>query len=481
MILCKDTEFQYLFIGRKKIKMLHNLFSFYNWKLNYTFAKIFILNTIEEQSILDLFAQVYNADNYPPIAGKILGLFLVSNQKYFTFEELTKGINASKSAVSKALKFLMDSGEVNFVTLKENKRKRHFYLDTKGYFKRFQYISDAYYMQTQLLKETIKLRNNENMEMNEFINKLIILNNDVLDYFEKKIKRINQMKKLLTLVLLCCFAVGLAQKRTYNIGMLLDNRTTEVDPLIQQMQNQIKAVVGEDANIQFSENTILVNGYDLQKAEQNYQQLLQNSDIILAFGVVNSVVVNKQTSHQKPTILFGAVNNDFNTIDLNKKTSGIRNFTYLVESESYVEDLKRLKELTGFKKVGIIIEEAFVNILPLKKTFDTELKKLDADYKLIPFKNINDITSHLDDDIDAVYVAGGFFLTDDETKKLAQTFIDKKLPSFTINNIGDVKLGIMATNQGESNIDQFFRRVALNVEGYVNGTALADMPCINRL
>ncbi|MFT4684565.1 MAG: outer membrane protein [Psychroserpens sp.] len=283
------------------------------------------------------------------------------------------------------------------------------------------------------------------------------------------------MKKLLTLLFLCCFAVGFSQKRIYNIGVLLDNHTTEIDPLIKKMQTQIKAVVGEDATIQFSENNILVNGYNLQKAEQNYNQLLSSSDIILAFGLVNSVVINKQTSHLKPTILFGAVNNDFTNINISKKTSGIRNFTYLIKSESYVEDLKKLKELTGFKKVGIIIEQSFVDILPLKETFDAELKEVGADYKLIPFKNINDITSQLDDGIDAVYLAGGFFLTDAETGQLAQTFINKKLPSFTVNGIKDVQLGIMATHQAEDNTEQFFRRIALNIESYVNGTALSNM------
>ena len=284
------------------------------------------------------------------------------------------------------------------------------------------------------------------------------------------------MKRFLIFFVYFTFiTLSFAQKRTYNIGILLDNRTEEVNPLILQMEDQIKAVVGEDANIEFSESNILVNGYNLQKAKQNYQELINRVDIILAFGVINSQVVNKQSSHQKPTILFGAVNNDFSNIDLTKKTSDIHNFTYLIESESYIEDLKKLKELTGFKKVGIVIEEAITETLPLKTTFDVELTQINADYKLIPFKNISDITSHLDDGIDAVYIAGGFFLTNAETSQLAQTLINKKLPSFTINNINDVELGIMATNQAENNLDQFFRRIALNVESYVNGTPLADM------
>ena len=33
----------------------------------------------------------------------------------------------------------------------------------------------------------------------------------------------------------------------------------------------------------------------------------------------------------------------------------------------------------------------------------------------------------------------------------------------------------MATHQAEDNTEQFFRRIALNIESYVNGTALSNM------
>ena len=103
--------------------------------------------------------------------------------------------------------------------------------------------------------------------------------------------------------------------------------------------------------------------------------------------------------------------------------------------------MKKFKELTNFKNLGIVIEKGLVEILPLKETFDKELKILEADYKLIPFNTIADITSNLEG-IDAVYMAGGFFITKEENKMLARTFIRKKLPSFTINGTDDVQDGI---------------------------------------
>ncbi|WP_460217768.1 TolC family protein [Psychroserpens sp. MEBiC05023] len=287
------------------------------------------------------------------------------------------------------------------------------------------------------------------------------------------------MKKQLVLFCFFCLTISLfAQKSDYHIGILLDNRTEQINPLLQSMQKQIIAVVGEDANIIFSENNILVNNYSIEKARENYNRLVSNNtDIILAFGVVNNEIVSKQSSYKKPTILFGAVNRDFSTIDLTKKTSGIENFTYLIESESYNEDFIKFKELTNYKNLGILVEDHMVELLPLKDTFDKEFEALDATYTLIPFKSVTDITSNLND-VDAVYLASGFFLKETEVKELAQTFIDKKLPSFTANSIKQVENGLLATNQSEDNLDQFFRRIALSVEGYVTGTPLSDMPVL---
>lgn len=285
------------------------------------------------------------------------------------------------------------------------------------------------------------------------------------------------MKKRITIIFIIIATTGLfGQKKNYHIGVLLDNRTEELEPLFVQLEEQIKAVVGEDAIINFPEKNRLTNNYNLQTAEQNYQILIDNeTDIILAFGVVNNKVLSNRSNYPKPTILFGAVNKDFNGIDITKKTSGIENFTYLIESESFLDDFKIFKELTGFKTLGIVIEKPLVDLLPLDKTFDNLFKQLEANYKLIPFNSVNDITTNLNE-IDAVYLAGGFFLTKDEIKQLASVFIEKELPSFTSLGIDEVQMGIMATNQSDGNFDQFLRRIALSVEGYVNGTPLSEMP-----
>ena len=285
-----------------------------------------------------------------------------------------------------------------------------------------------------------------------------------------------KMIKLLLAVLLFLSTFAVPQPaKEYSIGMLIDVNVPELRPLLVRMQEEIRAVVGEDAVLRFPENSILTNEYNLERAEKNYQDMLASDiDIILAFGVLNNVVVSKQKTHSKPTILFGAVNKDMVALDIERRASGIPNFTYLIASQSYRNDLTRLKELSDFRRVGIAVEAPFIEVLPIAETFDRELARLNAGYKLIPFTTIDEIIAGLND-IDALYLAGGFFLSDEDIQELSRNLIYRRLPSMTSTNIRDVENGLMASSQPAGNLNQFIRRIALSVEAYINGTPLSDL------
>ncbi|MEO1012468.1 MAG: TolC family protein [Bacteroidota bacterium] len=274
------------------------------------------------------------------------------------------------------------------------------------------------------------------------------------------------------LCLLGCLAFS-QTKETYTIGMMVDSKTQETQELLVQLQDEIKAVVGEDAIIRFPSEYFLIHNFDVSLARKNYQILLDGpTDIIIAIGAASNQVLQEQTVHGKPTIIFGSVNMDMTALDLEKKTSGIENFTYLTGVQSFQKDLETLKELSDFGSVGIAIEAPIAAELPLEKTFDRLTTAMGVTYRLIPFDSVEDIKANLEG-VDALYLAGGFFLNDAEIRDLSQTLINKGLASFTSTTPRDVELGIMGTNNGDDNLDQIFRRVALTIEAYVNGSPLS--------
>ena len=285
------------------------------------------------------------------------------------------------------------------------------------------------------------------------------------------------MKKLLLALCLLIGVICIAQqKESYQIGILTDVNQPELMPLLEELKEEIVAVVGEDAIVSFPEEFILSNDLNLEKGHQNYETLLNSEvDIILAFGLVNNGVMINQESFPKPTILFGAVNNDFLNINVQELSSGIENFTFLIASRSYVEDLATFHELTGFKNLGIVIQSPFMEVYPYEELFDKEFEKYDVSYKLISFDSYEDIVNNLEG-IDALYLAEAFYLRAEEVSDLAKLCIDLQIPSFTGTSIDHVRQGILATNESQENLSQFFRRIALSVEAHIQGEALSELP-----
>ncbi|ARV09342.1 hypothetical protein BTO05_06710 [Winogradskyella sp. PC-19] len=264
-----------------------------------------------------------------------------------------------------------------------------------------------------------------------------------------------------------------SQDKTFKIGFLLDKNSVEINELLKELSDEISAVVGEDAVLEFPEVSKLVNNFDSSTALNNYNVLVKNNtDIIIAFGVVNNAVISKIGTYQKPTIVFGALSEELLTDE--SLVSNITNYTSIVTSQSYIEDIKLLQKLASPKTIGVVVEKAFIDNLPIASTFNDISKDLNIEIKLIPFDSLSDITSNLDN-IDAVYLAGGFYLSDSEMQELANVLIEKRLPSFTSNPVKDVINGILATSHDQSELNQFFRRIALTVESILNGNALSTL------
>ncbi|QCX00607.1 hypothetical protein FGM00_11020 [Aggregatimonas sangjinii] len=286
------------------------------------------------------------------------------------------------------------------------------------------------------------------------------------------------MRRQVVLVfLLLAIAVGSAQnKKTVTIGILADEASIENAPLLEKLQNEITAVVGQDANVIFKDP--IENDFDLDTAKANYLTLEASEvDIILAFGVINNIALYQQNTYAKPVVVFGSVNSDFIKLPADQKTSGIDNIAYIIAPLSYSKDLDAFNTIYEYEKVGILVDEYLPDALPIKELFDTYFADKESTYELLTLPENGDVSSLLGD-VDAVYLAGGFALSDTAFKNLVSIINEKQLPSFSANRKQDVEKGILATNQPETNIDRFFRRIALDVESIVNGTNPSELPML---
>jgi DNA-binding transcriptional regulator GbsR (MarR family) len=140
---------------------------------------------MKKEELLERFAITYKNEGYPPLAGKIIGLFYISDEKYLTFNEITEKTGASKGAISKTLQLLLEHNRINYTTEK-NGRKRLFYLDIKGLIKFLKMIIKNYEDQNILIEECLELRTEGPTEMNEFMKSSIKFNIEILTFLNQK-------------------------------------------------------------------------------------------------------------------------------------------------------------------------------------------------------------------------------------------------------------------------------------------------------
>lgn len=278
---------------------------------------------------------------------------------------------------------------------------------------------------------------------------------------------------LLVLIFLLSINISNGQKSTVNVGFLLDNTNSEINFLLDELEKEIIAVVGEDAIISFSKSDRLVNNFNEKTAEDNYENYLSSDiDIIIAFGIVNNAILYRRQEYPKPTIIFGSLSKEL-LEGITLKTN-VENYIPIITTQSYREDLQYLVQLAKPKRVGVVLEEGYLQNSPVDSIFRSIGSDLEFEPKLISFVKLEDIILGLDD-IDALYLAGGYYLNDKEIRQLADILIEQKIPSFTANPIDDVENGILATNHDKSALEQFFRRIALSVESIINGDDLAGI------
>ena len=277
-------------------------------------------------------------------------------------------------------------------------------------------------------------------------------------------------------VLAVPFSAQAQQRESFKIGILIDTLSVEFEPLLTAIQSEIRAVVGEDARIEFPESNIRANGFSATVAEQHYQALLaDDTDLILAFGGINNRVIAGREDYPKPTILFGTINTDVIDVDLTAASSNVANFNYLFTSQSYRKDLETFLELYSYQHLAVLIDDALPNVEAVRPVFDALFASLDARYTLVSYANPEDLDVHLDT-IDGVYLAEGFLMDSTEIEALAAYLFEREIPSFTSTPSEDVALGLMATNQSEENLSVFFRRIALNVNAVISGEDLGNLP-----
>ncbi|MCL3782638.1 hypothetical protein EMN47_19810 [Prolixibacteraceae bacterium JC049] len=285
---------------------------------------------------------------------------------------------------------------------------------------------------------------------------------------------------VLCFCILCISIASFAQQqKQVRIGVLVDTFSEEHQPLFLQLQNQIAAVVGQEAQLIFDEDFIRSNNLSIHQSRKNYQEFINSSqvDLILAFGPIQSYLLMEQKEFPKPIILMGTLNKELMNLPKKGNVSGVHNLTYLVTPESIVEELSTFQDLFPYKKIGVIVDKHVNELFPIKHILDEYFKTQTSAYKIITTTPDDSIPTDQElKDIDAVYLSNNAWYKEEQFSKLVESLNRLKLPSFSALGREATTFGALFSHSSSYNTENFMRRIALSVESVVNGVNPKDIP-----
>ncbi len=291
------------------------------------------------------------------------------------------------------------------------------------------------------------------------------------------------MKKNLLFIILPVILlanISIAQQSEIRIGVIADfNLEAEGSvAFTSHLKQEIEGTLGSDYQVVFSTDLWIVISLEKPNAAQLYNELSLKTDIILAIGTLSAHEVGQLPSFPIPTYCLGIMDPEWQNIPLTESgTSGKSNFSYLMASRTFKDDIEAFKEIYPFKKVAILHDRYSTQAFMLNEKFANNfMEYFNYSFELVSYEpDLIENLKAIPDDVDAVFIAMPLERDTNLIKQVAQICIEKKLPSFSQNR-QHLDYGILACMANPNTLTGIFRKIALIVESIANKDDIKDEP-----
>ncbi len=290
------------------------------------------------------------------------------------------------------------------------------------------------------------------------------------------------MKNIFLSILLSLMYTSLFSQVSVKVGVVSDFsfEKSEGQMFYKKLSQEVTKVLGSSKVVLFNKEDILISNFNQQLSNENYNLLTQSCNLILAIGPTSVRGALNSTNRAVPTIAIGVVNTDLQEIPYTEKgTSGVENFTYILTSDDFRNELNRFYDLVKYKSVSVLFDSRFMNtinkkgisnkIQDLKKALDSEIN-----FVALDLENVSGTLESLPNSTDAVFVAIPY--TDDMNyiSEISDYLIKKKLPSYSVNMF-HVDKGILACASSDNGIEIIIRKIAIMIDDVLSGGKLSEV------
>ena len=140
-----------------------------------------------QKELIEELGRYFDKQGLQPIAGRIMGLFMVMDKEQFTFEEVVEELQISKSSASNALRNLEIRDAIEYITLPGD-RKRYFQIRRQDKFSLIEDFTQQMKYLNEMNKKVLELKVDKNSRNALFIRDI----QEMLDFFLKNIEELKE-------------------------------------------------------------------------------------------------------------------------------------------------------------------------------------------------------------------------------------------------------------------------------------------------
>lgn len=290
----------------------------------------------------------------------------------------------------------------------------------------------------------------------------------------KKIDELTSMKQKCVKIsfLVLCISIGslisvMSQNsaNTLRVGFITDfEKTNSSYFFVEDLKTEISSTIGNTASIEFSDSNILSSNWNKETAQNLYKSLSKKVDVIVVVGAFSLEGIAELQTFEKPIVGVGVFSPQLQKIPFKNGTSGVKNLTYALTTQSLKQELTIFHQLLKFNKLAILVDERTSSIYSESTFLDSLSTQLNVEYEIVEAgKNAAKVSEKFSADTDAVYIALTYERSPQEIATIAEDLTNRKIATFSPLS-DQVKNGVLAAFSNDNIQGQLKRKVALLVE-----------------
>ncbi len=284
--------------------------------------------------------------------------------------------------------------------------------------------------------------------------------------------------------LLLAFAAGppvaAEELPVVRIGVLVDG-PWEGNELVRRLtREEVTALTDGEFDVRFPDDAYLIGDWTHAQAKENVERLLRDPevDIVIAWGLLASHAVCCYLELPKPVVAPVIVDPLLQGLPKQNGASGVPNLSY-VELENKIDvELTIFRQIAPFDTIHFLSMNHLIDAIPElpRRTFELAAQA-GFEVGLVPVgTSADEVLSAIPEDAQAVYLWPLLHMPVEERQRLIDGLTERKLPSFSSLDLGEVDAGLLATATLNDFFPRLARRVALNVQRILLGEDAGQIP-----